>query len=34
LYFVTDAERIVGFDPFVKLVDFLARRAAARSRPN
>jgi hypothetical protein len=32
--FVTDAERIVGFDPFVKLVDFLARRAGERSRPN
>lgn len=32
--FVTDAERIVGFDPFVKLVDFLARKAGASSRPN
>ena len=27
--FVTDAERVVGFDPFVKLVDFLALRAGA-----
>ncbi len=29
--FVTDAERVVGFDPFVKLVDFLgASRRRAR----
>jgi hypothetical protein len=27
--FVTDAERVVGFDPFVKLVDFLVLRAGA-----
>jgi biotin carboxylase len=27
--FVTDAEKVVGFDPFVKLVDYLARRAGA-----
>jgi hypothetical protein len=27
--FVTDAEKVVGFDPFVKLVDYLALRAGA-----
>jgi len=27
--FVTDPERVVGFDPFVKLVDYLALRAGA-----
>jgi len=27
--FVTDAEKVVGFDPFVKLVDFLVLRAGA-----
>ncbi len=30
--FVTDAPRVVGFDPFVDLVDFLAARLAAAMR--
>jgi D-alanine-D-alanine ligase-like ATP-grasp enzyme len=30
--FVTDAERVVGFDPFVKLVDFLSARLENGSR--
>jgi biotin carboxylase len=30
--FVTDAERVVGFDPFVKLVDFLSARAQGRRK--
>lgn len=29
--FVTDAPRLVGFDPFVRLVDYLERRAAISS---
>ncbi len=27
--FVTDAPRLVGFDPFVRFVDYLERRAFA-----
>ena len=27
--FVTDAPRLVGFDPFARFVDFLERRAGA-----
>jgi hypothetical protein len=30
--FVTDAPRVVGFDPFVNFVDFLAARLKASAR--
>jgi glutathione synthase/RimK-type ligase-like ATP-grasp enzyme len=30
--FVADAQHVIGFDPFVKLVDYLEQRAAARGQ--